>query len=169
MDPREHADLIRDDVIIRTERILKERIDELLAEHPGSTDTFPHALLLLLFEKVDPVQYALMRSEYAETGQAPAPWPADLPEAVSAELQARIRPTGLPGASLAHSVQERALAALAVASECGQTDGAHHKAWVIDQMVRALLGDGYEAWVTAYRTVPGDPDDQYSWDEGSAP
>ena len=28
--------------------------------------------------------------------------------------------------------------ALAVALECGQIDGAHHKAWVIDQMVRAL-------------------------------
>lgn len=36
-------------------------------------------------------------------------------------------------------------------------------------MVRALLGDGYEAWIAAYRVVPGDPDDSYTWDEGTPP
>lgn len=30
--------------------------------------------------------------------------------------------------------------ALEVASDYGQCDGAHHKMWVIDQMVRALTG-----------------------------
>jgi hypothetical protein len=48
-------------------------------------------------------------------------------------------------------------AALQIAARYGQIDGAHHKAWVIDQMVRALLGDQYAAWVS---------DD---WDEGIAP
>lgn len=28
--------------------------------------------------------------------------------------------------------------ALTIAAQYGQVDGAHHKAWVIDQMVRAL-------------------------------
>lgn len=54
--------------------------------------------------------------------------------------------------------------ALRIAERYGQTDGAHHKAWVIDQMVRALLGDGYEAWLAEYREhLSGD------WDEGVAP
>lgn len=32
------------------------------------------------------------------------------------------------------------LRALGIAAQYGQTDGDHHKAWVIDQMIRALLG-----------------------------
>jgi len=47
---------------------------------------------------------------------------------------------------------------MAVVDEWGYIDGAHHKQWVIDQMVRALLGDGYEEWV-------GDDE----WDTGVAP
>lgn len=46
----------------------------------------------------------------------------------------------------------------------GQTDGDHHKAWVIDQTARILLGPGYEQWVEVYRG-----DDEYEWDEGIAP
>lgn len=57
---------------------------------------------------------------------------------------------------------------LDVAYSYGQTDGAHHKAWVIDQMVRRLLGDGYEEWIKKYKHEDGD-DDAYSWDEGIAP
>jgi hypothetical protein len=39
--------------------------------------------------------------------------------------------------------------ALGIAHNHGGTDGAHHKQWVIDQMVRALLvdADDYSAWV----------------------
>ncbi len=48
----------------------------------------------------------------------------------------------------------------------GQTDCAHHKAWVIDQVVRALTGDGYEDWVGDYK---GEGPDEYTWDEGIAP
>jgi hypothetical protein len=40
---------------------------------------------------------------------------------------------------------ERVQLALGLISEYGQDDGAHHKAWVIDQAVRALTGDGYGA------------------------
>jgi hypothetical protein len=39
-------------------------------------------------------------------------------------------------------------ATLEVAQRHGGTDGDHHKAWVIDQMVRALTGDGYDKFVT---------------------
>lgn len=42
---------------------------------------------------------------------------------------------------------ERIQDALEVARRHGGHDGAHHKDWVIDQMVRALTGDQYEAWV----------------------
>lgn len=53
--------------------------------------------------------------------------------------------------------------ALEIAAECGSTDGAHHKMWVIDQMVRALLDDDetYRGWVKHEA-----PD---GWDPGIAP
>ena len=58
--------------------------------------------------------------------------------------------------------------ALRVAMRFGGTDGEHHKAWVIDQMVRALTGDGYEAWV-AVKKVGEDGPNTYDWDTGTAP
>ena len=33
--------------------------------------------------------------------------------------------------------------AIAIAIRYGSIDGDHHRAWVIDQMVRALAGDNY--------------------------
>lgn len=59
--------------------------------------------------------------------------------------------------------------ALKIAWRFGQIDGAHHKAWVIDQMVRALCDDKekYEKWVEAYQTPDGE--DYYEWDTGIAP
>ena len=39
--------------------------------------------------------------------------------------------------------QERIDAAIELAVRYGGIDGDHHKAWVIDQMVRVLAGDGY--------------------------
>ena len=67
-------------------------------------------------------------------------------------------------------LQERVMGALGIASEVGQCDGAHHKAWVIDAMVRALLGNGddYEAWIAAY-CYGDDGFMTYSWDEGTPP
>lgn len=47
--------------------------------------------------------------------------------------------------------EEGALEALGLAYSYGQIDGSHHKAWTIDQMVRALTGDNYEAFVNSYR------------------
>jgi hypothetical protein len=63
---------------------------------------------------------------------------------------------------------ERVRAAIDVAMEFGQTEGAHHKTWVIDQMVRALAGDGYEALIVEYCDGADGPF-AYSWDEGIAP
>ena len=59
---------------------------------------------------------------------------------------------------------DQVAAAIMVAFEYGQIDGAHHKAWVIDQMVRALTSTRYESWVKAYCN-----DGEYEWDEGIAP
>lgn len=58
--------------------------------------------------------------------------------------------------------------ALEFARRFGGIDGAHHKAWVIDQMVRALTGDGYEEWVEDYCAGEDGPC-TYEWDEGIAP
>jgi hypothetical protein len=54
--------------------------------------------------------------------------------------------------------------ALNVAFRYAQIDGAHHKAWVIDQMVRELAGDSYDAWVKEYEL-----NGQYLWDIGIPP
>lgn len=53
-------------------------------------------------------------------------------------------------------------------AEYGQLDGAHHKTWTIDQMVRALTGDGYDQWVTDY-CYGEDGHDTYVWDTGIEP
>lgn len=63
---------------------------------------------------------------------------------------------------------DRIDAALEVARRYGSIDGAHHKAWVIDQMVRALTGDRYEAWAREQRAGEDGPD-TYEWNEGIAP
>lgn len=54
--------------------------------------------------------------------------------------------------------------ALETAWSSGQVDGSHHKMWVIDQMVRELTKDGYEAFKTDY-----EEDGEYEWDEGVPP
>jgi hypothetical protein len=50
----------------------------------------------------------------------------------------------------------------------GAFDGAHHKMWAIDQMVRILTGDGYDAWVKDYCAGEDGPS-TYEWDTGIAP
>lgn len=59
-------------------------------------------------------------------------------------------------------------AALEIALQYGQIDGEHHKTWVIDQMVRALTGDGYERWVKEARDGEDGPY-TYDWDKGIPP
>jgi len=43
-------------------------------------------------------------------------------------------------------------------------DGEHHKQWLIDQMLRVLLVDEYEEFVTNFSRENYD-----DWDEGIAP
>jgi hypothetical protein len=66
------------------------------------------------------------------------------------------------------TADERIEKALEVAGRCGCIDGGHHKAWVVDQMVRALTGDGYAEWVRQLK-AGGDGPDTYDWDEGIPP
>lgn len=63
---------------------------------------------------------------------------------------------------------ERIEAALEVAVRYGGTDGSHHKAWVIDQMVRALAADKYDALVADAKNGEDGPE-TYDWDCGIAP
>ena len=64
--------------------------------------------------------------------------------------------------------QEKITAAINIAVEYGGTDGAHHKDWVIDQMVRALADDKYESIVAAAKAGEDGPD-THSWEEGIPP
>lgn len=61
--------------------------------------------------------------------------------------------------------------AVAVAERYGGIDGAHHKQWVIDQMLRALMSPARYAEFVRARTVgpKGEPGYYGPWDEGVAP
>lgn len=61
------------------------------------------------------------------------------------------------------SLIERVEAAVEI-STYGTIDGGHHKMWVIDQMVRLLLGEQYTAWRDWY-----EQQGWRDWDEGIAP
>lgn len=71
-----------------------------------------------------------------------------------------------------NEMKERIDKALELAWQYGQIDGSHHRVWVIDQMVRALIGneEDYKKWVEAYETpLSENEDDYYEWDAGIAP
>lgn len=66
-------------------------------------------------------------------------------------------------------MNERIKVALEIARRYAEVDGAYHKAWVIDQMARALLGctgsfvsEEYRRFVQAARA-------EGEWDTGIAP
>lgn len=63
-------------------------------------------------------------------------------------------------------VNKATAAALQVAADFGQSADPH---WVIDQMVRALLGRRYQDWVSDYRTGGSDGLEIHEWNEGTAP
>jgi len=91
--------------------------------------------------------------------------------------------------------RERIEKALSILMDWGQVNGIYQKAWVIDQVVRALTGspvrqteisnkqdiiytdtvmlksEPYRQWVALYCApeVPDDPDTGYTWSEGIAP
>ncbi len=47
-------------------------------------------------------------------------------------------------------------------------DGAHHKQWVLDQVVHALTGPRYDEWVQKYQDGEDGPE-TYRWGIGRAP
>lgn len=83
------------------------------------------------------------------------------PPGAELSLYERIRRTGTRAAS---GIQE----ALEVAMSHAGHDGEHHKEWVIDQMVRALTGPGYEEWVVEAKAGEEGPN-TYDWSEGIPP
>lgn len=58
--------------------------------------------------------------------------------------------------------------ALELARRYGGTQESHHKAWVIDQMCRVLLGDEYESWVAEAKAGEDGPE-TYTWETGISP
>lgn len=63
---------------------------------------------------------------------------------------------------------EKVEKALDLGVQFGGIDGAHHKDWVIDQMIRILAGDRYDEIVAASRAGEDGPN-TYEWNVGIAP
>jgi hypothetical protein len=63
---------------------------------------------------------------------------------------------------------KRENSALKIALEFGGCDGADHKMWVIDQVIRALVGGGYDKIITEVKNGKDGPN-TYDWDTGVAP
>lgn len=57
---------------------------------------------------------------------------------------------------------------LELVEQYGGIDGAHHKQWVLDQIIRTITQDNYEQWVEDYCDGEDGPD-TYEWDEGITP
>lgn len=66
------------------------------------------------------------------------------------------------------AVDARLSVAMDAIERYGGIDGGHYKQWVIDQVVRALMGDEYGNWVVAMKAGEEGPE-TYDWDEGIAP
>lgn len=62
------------------------------------------------------------------------------------------------------SQSERILKAIELGFSYGTIDGAHHKTWVIDQMLRILTDDSYEQYKQEHLR-----EDANDWDVGIAP
>jgi len=65
-------------------------------------------------------------------------------------------------------MHERVKDAISLAVAYGGIHGDHHKAWVIDQMVRKLAGPDYEK-IVAEAEAGEDGPHTYEWDVGIAP
>lgn len=65
------------------------------------------------------------------------------------------------------SNEDTAAVALMIASKYAMAESESHKAWVIDQMVRALTGNQYEAFINHSCKINNKENGE--WDEGSVP
>lgn len=79
-----------------------------------------------------------------------------------------IATTADPGIATVSTPSSTIQQAIYLAVQYGGIDGEHHKAWVIDQMVRVLAGNDY-ATIVANAKSGGDGADTYDWNEGIAP
>lgn len=70
--------------------------------------------------------------------------------------------------SLSKQLYDQIDQAIEIAVKYGGIDGDHHKAWVIDQMVRILAGDNYEQIVKDACDGEDGPD-TYDWEVGIPP
>lgn len=66
--------------------------------------------------------------------------------------------------------KQRIVSALNMAYDYGGVDGAHHKEWIIDQMVKALLDsdEKYVQWKKKFNDGNAGPN-TYEWPTGIAP
>ena len=65
--------------------------------------------------------------------------------------------------------EARVRAALEVARRYASIEGGHHKAWVIDQMVRTLAGEGYSDWINKVTRIHASGLVFLEWDTGIEP
>jgi len=70
--------------------------------------------------------------------------------------------------SVSEELPRRTVQAIRFAEQYAMIDGSHHKQWVIDQMLRTLLGPHYEGWAMDYNES-AITEDYSEWDEGIAP
>lgn len=70
--------------------------------------------------------------------------------------------------TIANESAERREKAIDLAVQYGGTDGEHHKAWVIDQIVQIIAGNDYKRIVADARDGEDGPE-TYKWDCGIAP
>ncbi len=64
--------------------------------------------------------------------------------------------------------KERVQAAIELGLDYAGCDGGHHKMWVIDQMLKVLLGDKYHEEIKKWEDGEDGPK-TYTWDCGIAP
>jgi len=62
-----------------------------------------------------------------------------------------------------NTADQRVASAIELAIRYGGIDGSHHKMWVIDQMIRILAGDKYEALIKEACDGEDGPE-TYEWD-----
>ena len=49
----------------------------------------------------------------------------------------------------------------------GYIDGAHHKQWLLDQIMREIMGTQYDQWKYEYEHV--NDEKEYTWNQGIRP
>ena len=65
--------------------------------------------------------------------------------------------------------EEAIAAAIRIIADYGQIDGAHHKMWVLDQVLRLLTGEKYDDFITFINTDFETGEIVDEWDTGIAP